>query len=272
GATVDVPGGWICTDVEPAQRSPETCATSPELCQALFTPEEGFLFEWSSNVSLVLGGGLYEPGVAPEQLTSVESARATTRGGQLPAELALDFHVIDPPALAVLAASPAHGSTGVERSPAITLAFSEPPDCSALNDATIALLSAVFDPHPRVAATDGPVAGQWTCPAPRQDAPYACAAGEADDPCVVTFQPDSALPFEWSTNVSLLIQGGAFDAAARVLESTRATSLGGQLPTDFSAQWRVVDPPPLALVAVSPADGATGVERSPALRFTFSEP
>jgi len=273
GTSAAVPGVWSCTDAAAEERTPESCATKPELCQVVFTPESGFLFEWSSNVTLKIAGGVYTANQAPVELTSLESARATSHGGQLPSSLELSFHVADPPAVAVVGAVPAPGATGVDRSTAMTLTFSEPPDCASLNDANILSLVATPDAHPRITATAGRVPGTWSCPAPDASVPYACLPGQPNDPCVATFVPQQGvLPFEWSTTVALALNGGPFDLASRAVESTRATTLGGQLGSDLNTSWRVADPPVLAVVGAVPAPGATGVDRSTAMTLTFSEP
>ncbi|HEY3452743.1 MAG TPA: Ig-like domain-containing protein [Myxococcales bacterium] len=275
GTVEGVPGSWACTTAAAEEQSPTICATKPELCTAVFTPAPGFLYEWSSDVTLTLAGGAYTPDVAPAAVTSVESARATTHGGQLPETVTVAFHVVDPPAIVVAAALPAPSAIGVSRNPTISLTFSEPPDCASLNDLAVTARTETFDPHPRLGATAGTtvtLAGAWSCPAPDAAVPYACAPGAAD-PCVATFQPAAGvLAFEWSTSVAIDLAGGAFDAAKRVVESTRATSRGGQLPAPLAQHFRVADPPPISVVGTAPGDGSTGVGRSPVLEVAFSEP
>ncbi|HEY3447035.1 MAG TPA: Ig-like domain-containing protein, partial [Myxococcales bacterium] len=91
GTIEDVPGTWACTAAAPEEQAPGTCATKPELCRAVFTPAAGFLFEWSSGITVTLAGGLYTPDVVPAKIASVESARATTHDGQLHETIAISF-------------------------------------------------------------------------------------------------------------------------------------------------------------------------------------
>ncbi|HEY3448472.1 MAG TPA: Ig-like domain-containing protein [Myxococcales bacterium] len=277
-----VAGTWDCrepsADSPDALEGPANCpAADPSLCTVTFKPTDpAFAFEWSSRVTIALAGGKDDP-------AAIQSFRATADGGWLEAPLDLTFRVQDPPALALTSVVPAAGATGVDRATSITLNFSEPVRCQTLLDAAVVAVSDTLDPHPRIAGASGPLSGAWkvggAAIATAADCPtaadYACKPGAADDPCVAVFTPSA--PLEWSTQIELKLAGGLYEpgkapAAERLLSSTRVTSYGGTLVTSAAWSFRIVDPPALALTAVSPAAGATGVPRAPSIALTFSEP
>ncbi|HUU01522.1 MAG TPA: Ig-like domain-containing protein [Myxococcota bacterium] len=258
----DVGGSWACT--QPDSIDVDSCDGN-DFCIVTFTPDTPFLY--SSDVTLTLKGGTRADG-------AVESNRATDFGGQLPEDVAISFHVDDPPDFYVAGAQPGSQMSGVPLDSAITIQFSEPVDCDTLTGNLA--VEETLDDHPRLGAAAGTtrtLSGTLVCnPAPAGD--YSCGDGGPTDPCLVGFTPDA--PFEWSSLVAVTLSGAAYTPgtapATRVVESTRATSYGGNLTDDFIFSFRVQDPPPLAVAAVDPAAGAEMVQRDAPLGIVFSEP
>ncbi len=251
----DVTGTWACT--EPDSINVDDCEGN-DFCVVTFTPDEPF--KYSSDVIVVLS-------------VEVESFRATENGGQLPEEVRIEFHVEDPPDFYVAEAHPGSGMERVDLGSEIAIAFSEPVDCDSL--AGNLNVEETLDAHPRLGADAGTtrqLTGALTCN-PAAEGDYLCGAGGNDDPCVVTFVPDAA--FEWSSLVTVRLTGAAYTPgqapASIVVESTRATSYGGNLTADFAYSFRIVDPPPLAVAAVDPGPGAEMVGLQALLSVTFSE-
>lgn len=267
GTSAPVPGSWSCTAASPAEQLPGTCASTPELCRVVFTPSAGFLYDWSSDLEVSLTGGALVPDSTPTLTSVLESARATTHGGQLPSTYSARFHVVDPPALAIVGSSPSDGATGVNRAPVIQVRFSEPPRCATLSNALLVTATRTLDSHPRFAgmAAQQTLAGTWSCPAPSSASPFACRPGAVDDPCTATFTSNpSELPLPPSSLITVSFAGGQYTEGATLtapayVESTRATTRGGELPSNATMQFRIEDPQPLLVSSTWPGAGATEV-------------
>ncbi|MCK5688108.1 Ig-like domain-containing protein [Myxococcota bacterium] len=199
--------------------------------------------------------------------TDVERKRDN---GPLPVVVGSLFSMEDPAVFSVIGVTPANGGLGIDRQPAITLTFSEPPNCDSLN-AGYTLIE-TLDAHPRFASvTAGEVAGSWTCPAAAYDpadltASVACTAGD----CVATFVPtDAAFEFHFSSLVKITLNGGTRDDAA--VESLRATARNGQLADTLTFEFEILHPPYLSLVSSAPQDAGTGAALVGAIDAVFSE-
>ena len=307
GATRAVAGSLRCNRLpaaDPERLEGTGCAKDANAedegsaCVVTFTPAAAVpVFGWSSKVEISLRGGK----AADHPLQSV---RATRLGGQLPVTVLQRSRIADPPALAVAASTPASGATGVSRGASISLAFSEPIDCAQLQ--ATARVEEVRDPHPHVPApsiaegTTGAAArtrllwpappgadfGSWSCPDLSAVSPVDHGCGADGARCVATFtaKPDTknplagtALAFEYSSSVIVTLPGGAYGSAQALgarasVESARATSLGGELAAPVQVQFRVEDPPALALAGSSPANGARSVGRADPIVLKFTEP
>ena len=290
-------GSWSCPDLTGVASTDHSCGPDGSRCQVTFTPRadssnplvaDAKAFEYSSTVKVTLPGGLYADAASLAARGSVESLRATSRGGELPSTVVASFRTEDPPPLAL----PADGATGVPRDvggSGIQLVFSEPVDCDQLEANATSVESRDLHPHvpaptqlaagtpksrqlwPALAGGSG--GGSWSCPAKPVDSARPCGAdGSA---CVVVFTPsvdvDNLLegadqkPFEYSSNVTVTLNGGTYQAgtapATRVTESERATSRGGTLPATRTIHFHVEEPPPLALAMATPGPGSTGIPR-----------
>jgi methionine-rich copper-binding protein CopC len=179
----------------------------------------------------------YSADVAVTLAATIESARATSRGGQLLGGARIGFATLDPPPLVLLSSSPADGATGVARDTTITLTFSEDVACSTLTGAIT--LTETLDTQVAAAV----------------DFAVACAGA------VVTLTPARTLAYSADIDVVL----------AATIASTRATTQGGQLVGGAVIQFRTEDPPPLLVIASTPGDGSTQVPLTADVRVVFSE-
>jgi len=221
GGTSAVSGALSCTDGDAA---------------VSFAPDSPF--GYSSVIGVTLLGGPFDAATYPEH--AIESAIATTRSGQLPADLGYHFTASDPPPLYVIGTSPAAGSIRVATDADVQITFSEAVDCSSVTDATF-LVREQTD-----TGADFAHAGSITC--------------TAGDPVVVF---DTTLDFQMSSTITVTL-----DASIR---STRATSRGGTLGSDFVFSFSTADPPPLLVVATSPGGSQDNVSSTAPIIVTFSE-
>lgn len=265
GPTVAIPGTWDCKQQDPASDvtlDGAHCSTYLADCTVEFRPTNpDFRFRYSSQVNLSLGGGA-------EATAPVKSARATEVGGRLLAQWNSSFRVVDPPALDLLMAAPANGSTSIPRAADVELAFSEPVDCDALEAAGAVTLSQKVDAHPRFGARAGtlePLAGTWDCNAPDAGAPEGPAAcGDGGAACRAVYKLATGTALELSSELQVNLAGGSYDAGVPLdavdrVESLRATTRGGQLPAAVAFQARAEDPAPLLVVSSLPGNGAGNV-------------
>jgi hypothetical protein len=194
--------------------------------------------------------------------------------GPLPQAVSFTFDTEDPPPLRVLSVVPADGAAAQERAARLKVVFSEPVDCASL--AAAGTVSEAVDPHPHTNEGGPTVAipGTWDCTQqdPTSDVTLDgahCATYLAD--CTVEFRPTNTdFRFRYSSQVNLSLAGGA-EATAPV-KSARSTEAGGRLVAQWTSSFRVVDPPPLDLLVAGPANGSTGIPRTPDVELAFSEP
>ncbi|MFN7130812.1 MAG: Ig-like domain-containing protein, partial [Myxococcales bacterium] len=206
------------------------------------------------------------------RLTLSTAIKRKRDGSPLAVKVTSTFKSEDPAPLRLVASTPSSGAEGFGRTGTLSLQFSEPLKCATLGKGVV--ITESFDPHPRTRRPDAIVAGTWECTEPTGEqaleGPIQCTEGDARL-CTVTFKPaDPKFAFEWSSRVTVALAGGRENENR--LQSFRATADGGFLPQNLDVPFAVENPPAFTLAAVSPAAGATGVERKPAIALTFAEP
>ncbi len=238
----EIAGTWHCPEptFDPEGPSQEIdCDGEPSPCKATFTPaEEDFLFGWSSEVTITLPKG-------------IGSTRATETAGRLPETATVSFQVEHPPPMYVTGTSPAAGAEGVPLDGEVVLVFSEGVYCNSFTDEKISVIEHL-NSHPTY--------GGGTF---EHSFAIDCTTGQS----AVTLVMDTN--FLYSSEVVVSLSGGAFDGA---LESSRATTLGGQLPEDVDFTFRAADPPSLAITSSYPSNGAETIDLNALIEVTFSEP
>ena len=192
-------------------------------------------FQHSSLLTLTLSGGAF-----PDAL---ESDRATTQGGQLSADVTIDFRAEDPPALLVAGASPAGASDGIALDYALAITFSEAVDCTNTIDA--AAFTVVETP---IDAPSTPINHSCT---------FTC-----DDTSNVVIC-DTAADFGHSSVVEVTL--------AETIESAISSSISGTLAADFVFSFATSNPPPLLVASVLPGEGSDNVTPDSLITITFSE-
>ncbi|MFN7134534.1 MAG: Ig-like domain-containing protein, partial [Myxococcales bacterium] len=215
----------------------------------------GTSYAYSAIVELSLAGGPFgqnQPGAHPGD--AVESAIATTRGGQLPQDLQLTFIVEDPPALLVLHTTPGAGSTNAPADTRIDVTFNQPVRIASISGSPAAIRISgvnVFDraTRQRRNLTPSPQC-VLSCPDANND-------GQSD-------LVDPANPSLGSTcSCTPLLNGTrfTFDASSAVsaLVTTTATSSlttwrSGALRADYTFCFRTRNPDPLLVAWTSPSD------------------
>ncbi len=202
------------------------------------TFDPGTILNYSSLIDVVLKGGLFDAASYPDH--AIESAVATSRGGQLPADFAYGFIALDPPPLYVIGTSPAAGSIRVATDADIEITFSESLDCSTITAAAFTV-NEQTDAGGSIAHT-----GTITC--------------NAGDP-VVVFDP--ILEFQLTSQVTVALDAG--------IRSARGTSRGGTLGSDFVFTFSTADPPPLLVVSTSPGGSQDNVSAYTDIVVTFSD-
>jgi hypothetical protein len=177
---------------------------------------------------------------------TVESARATTRGGQLVGGAAISFTTLDPPPLLVLSTTPGEGSTQVGLDADIVIEFSEALDCGSVTPAAFTV----------VETFDAIVATRLGNVSVTHPVSVTCD-GSRVDVVVPRYQHTSAVEV----------------AVAGSVRSARATLLGGQLNdgAGHAFGFSTEDPLDLFLANASPANGSTGIPVGTSLTLEFSE-
>lgn len=232
--SVIVEGTWSCTDG----------ATS-----ATWAATPGFRFQASSRVSVALPGGA--------RGAAIESASATSRGGQLPAPgISVEFFIEDPPSLGVLATSPSDLATGLPADTSFEATFTAPLDCAGVKSGTNVLVEQ-RSPALASGSAEGPflpAPGTVTC--------------DASAPNRLRFTATNA--FVPSTRVRVTL--GHTDPA-KTLAAADRTSRGGRLAAPVVAAFRIADPPVLRVVSIT-ATGqlANDLSTDASLRVTFDRP
>ena len=161
----------------------------------------------------------------------IESARATTRGGQLVGGALVTFTTQDPPPLLVFSSNPGNGSTGIGFDTDLTVQFSEDVDCATVTaGATTTTVDEVFSPA--VAALRGAAGTTHTVVVD------SCAG----DTAVFAFDAE----FELASSVTVVLPG--------TIASARATLAGGQLNggASHAILFEIVPFPPVEVTDVRP--------------------
>lgn len=295
GATRTVPGTWNC---------PEMDSSDPLATEGVCRSSNGadpvdycsVTFAWAAleqsdpsiaNTLALAPSSRFELNlkgidVANQLSEVVRSRRAVQRTSDLGVEihgaLAASVNVkggtAAPPSLSITSAqleSPAPGGDIAGRSAVVRVGFSERVDCDSLEAVR---LTEEFDPQvaARRGATQRALSGSWSCEdEPLNPGEHACSPGG----CSYVFTPAATggdvFALDWSSLVHVVVNGGAYGNVP-VVESVRATTLGGQLPDATTFTFSVADPPAFSLVGSSPAGGAAGVERISPIVLVFSEP
>ncbi|MFH1808669.1 MAG: Ig-like domain-containing protein [Pseudomonadota bacterium] len=199
-------------------------------------------FDWSAQIELTLAGGAFVASSYPGD--AIESARATSQGGQLADDVVMRFWALDPPALSVLSTTPGAGAQDVAVDSHVTVVFSEAIACDSVQ-------AAVSDTslHVTELADDGS--------AILHTVDLVSCAG-------ATLELDGVPDYSLSGVVTWTLPA--------TLASLRATSRGGHLDGGYSFSFRAQDPPPLRVLSTNPAAGAEGVSLDANITLTFSEP
>ncbi|MDP2339876.1 MAG: Ig-like domain-containing protein [Deltaproteobacteria bacterium] len=180
---------------------------------------------------------------------TIESAIATTRGGQLDGGALISFTTEDPPALRVVRTDPGNGATRAFTDTDLTVEFSEDLDCASVVAGDVVVVE-TFDA--RVAARLGVATLDHVVVV------ESCAGN--------LLVLDVDVDLELSSAVSVTLPGS--------IESARATSLGGQLEDGLGFSWSFTTDDPTAFVVVftSPGDGNILVQNDGLIEVRFSEP
>lgn len=176
----------------------------------------------------------------------VESARATTRGGQLVGGAGLSFSTIDPPPLLALSSTPGDDSKQVDLDADIVVEFSEALDCGSVTPAAFTVVETF-------------------------DALVALRLGNASVAHPVSVTCDGSRVY---IVVPRYQHTSAIDVAiAGSVRSARATLLGGQLNdgAGHTLGFTTTNPVDLFLAHASPANGSTGIGVGSSLTLEFSE-
>ena len=214
-------------------------------------PQSSKPLDFSSTVKVTLKGGPYVAGARV-----LEAEDASTRGGQLPANVTLEFDTEEPPSLLLASALPSPGSTGSGLSEPITLSFSEKVDCNSINAGSVLVRQT---PAPLASGAPVPAASDVACT-------FTCEVGGD-----VRKVQCAHAPFSPSATVEVRLAGGL--GLNTAIRSAAATPTGGQLPANVTWTYRAADPAPLAVVGTSPnGNPGNNVSANTDIRFTFSRP
>jgi hypothetical protein len=197
------------------------------------TFDPGTTFNYSSQIDVVLKGGAYPGDV-------IESAVATSLGGQQPGGFTYGFIALDPPPLVVVNATPGGFQDNVVTEADIVVTFSEPLDRSSV-DASSFVVEDVTDPG-------NPV-------------PITCAYSFSGGDAVAACDPAADFPFDATIQVRLTTD----------LHSTIATSRGGYLPQELVWTFEVIPIPPIEVVQIVPRDGAQNVPVATDISVVFNQ-
>lgn len=244
-------------------------------------------FAYSSVVTVALAGGAFgQDDPLPWPGDNLESAVATTRGGQLVRSLTYAVTIEDPPPLRLVASVPGDGATGVARESApgtpvpFSFSFSEGlrrPDGGlvALGSTPAAADGKVYVEDVTALVAAGADARDPTRPGTAIAGTIAFAApdgvstaGDAGTDSTFTFTPAAPLPFATWVRVTLRAAPGPSLAG---LTSDRVTSKGGQLDATRVILFAIEAPPPLRVLFTAPSDGGRGVAIGSDFEVVFSE-
>ncbi|MEN9800018.1 MAG: hypothetical protein RL653_3715, partial [Pseudomonadota bacterium] len=253
GAVEPLAGAWDCNAPDAgAPEGPAACADGGTACRAVYKLATGTALELSAELQVNVAGGSYDAGVPLAAVDRVESLRATTRGGQLPADVSFQARAEDPSPLLVVSSLPGAGAGNVPVTlQTVKVALSRPVHCPSVTSSTVS------------ATVHAPVRGSTTL-VTSTPWPLTVRCTPGNDYFELEPVASGALP--WSSTVEVMLEGGTGG-----IEAADATTRGGQLPTDVTLQFETENPPALRLVAAQPSGGANGVGSSEPLVFSFSE-
>ena len=199
---------------------------------------------------------------------ALETDRATTRGGQLGEGFAFTFRALDPPTLGVLSHAPAHAMSGVPRTAAVVLTFTEGVRQGQIDtdgDGRFTAADREAGSVLTVLDTFGfePIDGTLTFSESEDVDPLDAELIGADT--TLTFTPSEQAFERWMYSQELQV------SLDTTLETDRATTRGGQLRDDFLLTFRAVDPPAIAVMGFEPGDAMVGVPRTSPVVVRFSE-
>ncbi len=196
-----------------------------------FSPD----FNFSATIEVVLDA-------------SIESATATTRGGQLDGGALISFSTADPPALRVVRTDPGNGASRALTDTNLSVQFSEDVDCSTVAVAAI-VVTETYDLR---------VADRLGAPSEAHVVTVGSCAGD-------TLELELLDGFELSSTVAVVLPG--------TIASLQATGLGGQLEDGLGYAWSFTTDDPSAFVVVftAPGDGNIFVPNDSAIAVRFSE-
>lgn len=262
-------GSWSCPSLANVSPTDHSCGPSAARCLVTFTPAadtnnpaegaDAKPLEYSSQVVVTLPGGNYSSAALLSARGAVESARATSRGGALPATMAFSFRTEDPPALHLATAAPGVGASNVPlQATSVQFGFDQPIDCFELAAASVAPVSVTetFDTYValRLKASSGTPPG----------ATGGCASAQFTWTAAAAYGA-----WQYSSMVDVTLAAGAYGSTT--IESAIATTRSGQLVVGSNTDaFQIVDPPALTLVAWAPSPGATGIDPAAPLTLTFS--
>lgn len=205
-----------------------------------FTPTAPFAP--SSRVEVRLEGGAHGE--------AVESALATSTGGQLPLDVSWSFEIAAPAPLVLVSTEPSSLATGVPAGATFKATFSSELACATAVLGTSVIVDAATAPKAdgTAASTFQPVAGTVSC------------TGRT-----VSFT--ATTPPAPSSTVRVMLGNVAL---ASTIRTASATTLGGAFREPTTVSWRVSDPAPLTVASTMPAGNpALNVSADSDVRVTF---
>jgi hypothetical protein len=172
---------------------------------------------------------------------SVESARATRRGGQLGTDFSFTFSTENPPPLLVVSTLPGNGQDNVRPEGLFTVIFSEAVRCTTIDASSFKVERRDAQP---LTAPYSTVPGTYTC-----------------DGATVSFDADPDVGWDDHVRISL----------ASSIESAQATSLGGQLAQSVQYEFDIVPVPPIQIVSTVPMDEDVNVGTDTTITVVFNQ-
>ncbi len=197
-------------------------------------------FNFSATIDVAIGAG-------------VESAIATTRGGQLDGGALISFTTEDPPVLRVVRTDPGNGAALAGVGTNLTVELSEAVDCATVGAAV---------------TSAGGLTVRETF-----DAVTAARRGSATVDHVVTVASCAGSTVVFDVDVDLELSSSVVVVLPGTIASLRATTQGGQLEDGLGYTWSFTtdDPSVFVVVFTSPGDGNILVPQDDPVVVRFSE-
>ena len=219
-----------------------------------FTPAAGTRVQAANGVTLVAfadADGSYTFTKIPRHTYNIGFYHAASGGvGRVAANLASDFLALAPVTLdsvapTVVFTTPLSDASDVDANLVIAANFSEPVNPDTVSASTFL-----------VRENGVPVSGTVSV--------------FIADPTQVIFQPTA--PFGDMSRITVTIKGDRLGFEGQVIEAGIGDIHGLGMKADHAFSFTTGDTRPPALVSISPANGALGVDTASVLRLTFSEP